>query len=462
MSLRTRAEPLAPQAIIDRVAELAPEASRLVLALSGGIDSILLLHLLAAGAAGATSAQLHVAHVDHGLHPDSPKWAAHCKSQCDALGIPLSIINVSVDHASGKGLEAAARQARYAALAALVDEDCALITAHHLDDQAETVLLHLLRGAGTRGLAGMLPASPFGSGRLVRPLLEYTRAQIEDHANRLGLVWIEDPSNQDTHLRRNLLRLELLPRMAEVWPGAAHNIARTATLVARERAVLDELAEDDLAALECPHRAEGLAIKLEAAQALDGARLANLLRHMARVQGLAMPLSAHMDQMLHEIMHPSSSGYAQVRWQGGALYRERDLVRIAAAQEVDIDASPSKFDLPWLPTTPLAIPELGLELVASRKSGAGLSCDRIDRAGSLRVTTRRGGERCQPDGYSHHKSLKKLLQEACVAPDVRARLPLVFVDGVLAAIGDRWYCRPFAAAPDEEGYVLTLVPMTEQ
>lgn len=223
-----------------------PSSARLVLALSGGLDSMVLLHALAALRSGFPFA-LRAIHIDHALHPDSAAWGRACAQVCAQLAVPFDVRPVTVSTVAADGVEAAARRARYAALGELLAPGEILVTAHQRDDQAETVLLQLLRGTGVAGLAGMPARVAFGGNELVRPLLGFVRAALEAYGRSNGLTWIDDPSNADPRLRRNFLRTEIMPRLRAVWPEADRMLVRAAGHAAEAVALLDELADGDLA-----------------------------------------------------------------------------------------------------------------------------------------------------------------------------------------------------------------------
>ena len=222
------------------------EAPAWHIALSGGLDSSVLLHLLARLSNREALPPLSAIHIHHGLQPVADAWPEHCRQVCAALGIPLQVRHVQV--ASGASLERAAREARYAALAAELGAGDVLLTAQHRDDQAETLLFRLLRGAGVRGLAGMPSSRRLGRGWLVRPLLDVSRRELEAYAQAEGLNWVEDPSNQDDRMARNYLRNRVMPLLAARWPQAQNNLARSAVHLREAQELLDDLARQDLAA----------------------------------------------------------------------------------------------------------------------------------------------------------------------------------------------------------------------
>ena len=216
------------------------------IAFSGGLDSTVLLHLLADYARSHSTPPLHAIHIHHGLQPAADAWPAHCKAVCDRLGIELSIVHIQV--APGASLEQAARDARYAAFRRILGPGEVLFTGQHREDQAETLLFRLLRGAGLRGLAAMPAQRQLGQGSLARPLLTCSRQQLHDYAQTHGLIWIEDPSNRDTAFARNFLRNDVFPVLQKRWPQASQNLARCAAHLGEAQGLLDELAEGDLTA----------------------------------------------------------------------------------------------------------------------------------------------------------------------------------------------------------------------
>lgn len=418
----------------------------LIVAFSGGLDSCVLLHALVRLRA-PLALNLRAVHVDHGLHPHSSGWAAQARLTCERLDIPCAVERVQVTEIRGYGLEDAARRVRYAALARHVGPGEVLLTAHQADDQAETVLLHLLRGAGVHGLAAMPAIMPFHAGRLARPLLDFTRAQLAVWAVQENLSWIEDSSNQDLRLARNYLRHRVFPALEAHWPGAALRLARSAGLAAEAVELLDELAEADW---NVCHGTEQSRLSVSALRGLPTPRLRNLLRYWLRRQGFQVPTTVHLDQVMAQVRHDPRSNRALIRWPGAEVRRYRDEL-MACRPHHEPDSTLTIF---WNLPEVLEIPGIG-RLHAEPARGCGLSRARIERA-PLTVALRRGGETCRLPGRAHHHKLKKLLQAAGIPPWERRRLPLVYADGELAAIGDRWVCEPFAAHGDEPGWKLRL------
>lgn len=421
----------------------------LKIAYSGGMDSHVLLHALAALRA-QSSLRLSAIHVDHGLLPASRDWAGHCEAVCAQLGVPYHLERVRVDVSGGEGVEAAARRARYAALARHVAGGEVLLTAHHQDDQAETVLLQLLRGTGMHGLAGMPGLAAFSAGQHARPLLGFSRAALQSYAEARGLRWVEDPSNEDVGFRRNQLRHEVFPVLNRHWPGAAESLARTARHAGDCMQLLDDLGAADLAV--CLSGPAGQALSIPAVVALPPARQRNLLRYWLRARGFLAPSAAHLEEVVGRLGAPTRSRHACFAWPGTEIHRYRDELH-AMPPLGPVDA---QMDIVWSLSGTLALPGLGMVLRAVPVTGRGLSLARL--AGKdIHVRLRQGGETCRLPGRTHHHKLKKLLQEEGVVPWLRNRLPLLFVGHELAAVGDQWVCEPFVAHADEPGMQLELI-----
>lgn len=263
----------------------------LTVGLSGGCDSVVLLHLLKQlGFAGCLSA----IHVHHGLSPNADQWVSFCADYCCRLDIPLIIQKVAVDRKNGLGLEAAARQARYAVFAQYAT-DC-LLLAQHRGDQAETVLFNLLRGTGVTGAAAMPVERNLVQLRLLRPLLDSSRTEIENYARTNQLDWVDDESNTDLSLTRNYLRHQLFPTLRQRFPGAEKSLAQAANNFAEAGVLLDELAE-----LDWRQAGDGDAARLSVLRQLSLPRLKNLLRYRLRQKGWRVPVATRLDEFAHQL-----------------------------------------------------------------------------------------------------------------------------------------------------------------
>ena len=415
---------------------------RLCVALSGGLDSVVLLHGLARLRAVGLACDLSAVHVHHGLSPHADDWADFCRHLCQRLDVRLAIERVQVLPA-GDGPEAAARRQRHAVYARCPADWLAL--AHHRDDQAETVLFRLLRGAGVRGAGGMPgERSQVAGPRLIRPLLGVPRATIAAYAREQALSWVEDESNADRRLRRNHLRHEVLPCIARQFPGASQALARAADHFAEAAQLLDELAVIDRSRVAGAHGR----IDLRRFNRLGAARARNLLRHEMLVAGLRAPDTRWLDEALRQLASADAASAICVGTVDGELRVYRDELHVVGQR-------------PPVPAAPLAWrgePELawGADLLCFAAAiGDGVS-RRLLAGDAVCLRTRVGGEALQPDPRRPRRSLRKLFQESAVPPWERDRLPLlccadrvVWVAGLGVDVG-------FACAPGEAGIVIAL------
>src|SRR5690606_37786921 len=399
-----------------------PEAP-LVVGFSGGMDSTVLLHLLA-GTSRQAGHHLRAVHVHHGLHPGADDWARHCQHTCGMLGVPLDVVRVEVEAPARLGPEGAAREARLQALAGSMQPGDALVLAHHRDDQAETFLLRALRASGPDGLASMRRWRDFGAGQLWRPLLDTPRAALLEYARSHQLHWVEDPSNASDGFDRNFLRNRVLPLLATRWPHAGAAFARAAELSGQ---AADQCREADTATLETLHagRADGL---LRAPlMALPAARRAGLLRRWTATLGLP-PLPAAGVELIERELLPARPDAAPVyAWHGAWVRAWCDRVYAGAAR----DGLPPGWNVDWDGLCALPLPGGGtLALLGATGSSA------LPRR--MKVHSRSGGERMRLPGRTHSHALKHVLQQEGVPPWERNRMPLLSdPEGELLAAGDR-------------------------
>jgi len=421
----------------------APAGRRWLVAYSGGADSHALLHALVSVREGLPTETLHAVHVDHQLSPAASDWARHCAAVCAELQVPFHGLRVDARPAPGESPEAAARAARYRAMARVMQEGDCLITAHHQDDQAETLLLQLLRGGGPRGLAGMSACALFSPGTLCRPLLGVSRDELRAYAAAHGLHWIEDHSNLDIGFDRNYLRHEIIPRLRTRWPAVAATLSRSARHNAEAARLLDELARADL---EGTRGAVAGTLSVTALRAMTAERLRNLVRYWLREQGLPVPGSRHLEQILTQLSHAAPDSCPCVAWSGAEVHCYRDLLYAMAPQ---IRPTPGRV-YHWDMQSPLVLEGGGGVLSARSQPGTGLSEARC-RARPVTVRFRHGGERCRPAGRGHTHAVKKLFQERGVPPWERDRIPFVYIGEQLAEVAGLWICEPFQAQPGEAG-----------
>lgn len=417
-----RVRPLDPDAFFDALAAL-PRVRAYLLALSGGADSVALLDLMSR-LRERLAAPLAAVHVHHGLHPAADDWAAHCQALCAALDVPCRIERVQVERRRGESLEAAARRARYAVLARHLPAEGGLLTAHHQDDQAETVLLNLVRGAGNAGLAAMPPQRPFARGWLLRPLLGFRRQALRDYARARGLAWVEDPSNADPAHDRNYLRHHVLPALTARWPQVVPALYRVSRNAAASEALAADLAAADLGRLA---GADG-SLPVAGLLALSAPRRHNLLRHWLRLGGRPVtPDHAQLAALEHDLLHSRHDARPALVLGARTVYRWRDrLYHLPTPPPL-----PAVRRWRWPLDRPLTIPALGLHLEPQplRCAVPGLGAGEV-----LEVRLREGGERLRPRGAAHHRPLKHWLQDWGVPPWRRDRLPLVYRDNALLAV----------------------------
>ncbi len=388
---------------------------RVWVACSGGGDSLALLHALVA----VGTPRLRVVHVHHGLQAAADGWVRQLRRWCREFAVPLSVRRVSIAADDPEGPEAAARRARYAVMAALLRPGDLLVTAHHREDQAETVLLRALRGTGIGGLAAMRALQPLGAGQLWRPLLNTPKAELQRYLAAQGLSGIDDPHNHDPRYARSYLRETVWPTLAAHWPQAAASLNRLAAHASDAEQILQQIAASDAVALQ---RNGGLSV--EGLLALDHARRRNLLHHQWMQLGALPPAAAVLERLEREVLQARSDAQPCLRVGDLELRRYRDTLYLMPA----LPALPADVVLEWPATR--------------RKLQLPPGCGRLraPRAPPLALTVRfaRGGERLRPAGSRHTRTLKQLCQEAGVPVWVRQRMPLLYERAELLSAGAIW------------------------
>ncbi len=402
-----------------------PCSSRLLVAFSGGVDSHALLHSLA-GRRQARGWTLAAVHVDHHLHPGSRDWVRHCAQVCSELAVSLRIVDVDARPRGGESPEAAARGARYRALGQLLGTGDLLLTAQHQDDQAETVLLQLMRGGGLAGLAGMPRMRTLGRGRLLRPLLQVSRQQILEYARDHNLEWLEDPSNRDTRIDRNFVRLQVLPGLRRRWPSASATLAGAASRSGEATDLLMALAD-----IDSQHTlAAGAGLAGRHLAPLPVPRQRNLVRCWLRVEACQPPPGWAVGRIVDELLPATGSravvgwGEHEVRQYRGHLYVLGQTSPAAPGWRRRITVN----DLAVLPDGSYA------RLVAD---GGTIDAGRLTGC-RLEVGFRTGGEKLRVFEGGPRRTLKNLFQEAGIPPWRRVCWPLLFCAGRLVAVAGRW------------------------
>ncbi len=397
-----------------------PAAPAYYVAYSGGMDSTVLLHL----AHAAKLANLSACHIHHGLQLQADAWAQHCQAQCALLGVPLAVIKVAVDDAHRQGPEAAAREVRYSALRTHMVDAGVLLSAHHASDQAETVLLRLLRGTGVEGLAAMAPLSLLGhQQKLWRPLLKVPRSALADYAQQHGLQWIEDPQNQQPRYARSWLRSQVMPLLRERWPEADAQLLHAAEHAADASVLLKQLAQQLLPQV----RTDDGGLAITQLLLLSPAQRRLLLRYWLSLQSLPPVSAAILQRLDTEVLAARSDASPLLRWPGAEFRRYRDRLFAGAT----LAPVPADFCADWDGCAPLLLP-----------AGLGQLSSTQPQAMQLRFAV--PGAHIKPAGDAHTRTLSALCQQAGIPPWWRPRLPLIYINQQLVSIAGHWHT---SAAP---------------
>ncbi len=419
--------------------QLRPYFNRpIYLAYSGGLDSQVLLHVLVR-VRQQQPFDLTAIHIHHGLSVHADSWVNHCVYYCEKWAVACQVKEVACIE-QGQGLEAAARQARYSAFAQILPQDAVLLTAHHGDDQAETLLLQLFRGAGSQGLAAMPFFKKLGNALLLRPFLTYGRTQLHAYAQQQGLTWVEDDGNQNLRFDRNFLRQKISPLLAQRWPQFMHTLGRAATLQAENAHLLQQLAQIDQASCQTQNPP---CLAINGLLKLDTLRQKNLLRYWLSQQSFALPSHQQLAQVL-KLLSAASDRQPQVHYAGVEIRRYRNALYAMNA----LPAKPSSsLVLPWQIDCVLSLP-YG-QLSAQKQQGQGL---KWTNDAPLTVHFRQGGERIQHHGVS--KKIKKLCQAQGIEPWLRPFLPCIYRHEQLLAVADWVIDERFCARENDSGWQL--------
>ncbi len=426
----------------DALAPLVPDGSSILLGLSGGVDSVVLLHLLTR-LVPLRNWKLSALHVNHGISPRADEWAAFCTALCKTHDVPLTIERVDIAPLRHKGIEAAARELRHAAL--MREPADFVVLAHHQDDQAETLLLQLLRGAGVKGAAAMpvLKRPVHDSApSLLRPLLDVSRSELVGYARQHELCWVDDDSNADENYPRNFLRHRILPLIEQRFPAGRATLARSAAHFAEAAALMDALAQQDSQGAW-----DGESLAAERLADLDGVRAKNLLRWFLHQRGALMPDHTRLQEMLRQIRLARADAQVCVAWSGWEMRRYRGRIYAARA----LLAPEPEFCMTWRGEERLELPQLGGALRFMHCVGEGVCAAKL-RTATVRL--RRGEERMRPDTARPIRSLQYLFQAAGIPPWQRARWPLLYCGEQLVAVPGIAIESSFCAAPSESGLML--------
>ncbi len=463
-----------PATVENVLREQVRAGDHLVVALSGGVDSVVLLDLLVPLSAQMPFS-LSAIHVNHGISANATEWSTFCRDLCCSLAIPLKIAEPKIVRERGASLEAAAREGRYREFRKL--EADYVVLAQHLDDQAETLLLQLLRGAGVKGLCAMpvvrsytpRAGKPAGSEidkyardegpKLLRPMLDLSRGEIEDYAQEHGLQWITDESNVDVSFDRNFLRHKIFPLLETRFPSYRSTLLRASRHMAEASILLDELAEADSAGCAASGK-----LHIDELRKLSFPRARNLLRYALAQHGAILPSTVKLDEMLRQLLllRPDAKmhvvfGNTEIRCFRGEVYVDKARVGKARIRRTSAyEAGPSDVMEGWPQwhgEKELAIGELGVIRFVRRKS-AGINVKKLVES-PVTIRFRQGGERLRPDCNRPRRSLKNLLREASLPPWEREALPLIYSGERLACVPGIGIECDFQALPGEQGLLVS-------
>ena len=419
-------------------ARLPADASSLVVALSGGPDSAALLAALAS--MPHPRLPLRALHVDHGLQAAAAHFREHCVALCERWCVPLKILQAHLQTPPGASLEAAAREARYRLLAAQLHTGECLLTAHHAEDQAETLLLQALRGAGLKGLASMPVRQPLGLGHHVRLLLDVPHAALLALGAGLDARGAPDPMNEDLRFDRNYLRRALWPTLVQRWPGAAGALARTARLLAEAQDLVDQSARRDVTRLR-----DGAALQVPALRALSPPRRHAAVRLWLSELDIELPSEARLGEALRQVFAAQPDQLPAVLWGVHALRRYRQRLFVTTAYPPRLQG---EYSLELVPGARLQLgPGLGSLVVVQQRGGLDGACCPL----RLTVRARLGGESLKRHAKAATQSVPRLCQSIGVLPWQRDALPLLWAGEVLAGVADLWLESRFCVAANAPG-----------
>ena len=410
------------QELADPSSSVDGEEPKLFLGFSGGLDSTVLLHLVASS---PLKSKLRVIHVHHGLSAHADQWAAHCEDVCKALNVPFQVFRVEVS-SEGKGLESAAREQRYAAFGNAMADNDLLLLAHHQNDQAETVLFRLARGTGLNGLAGMRSRRKLGVLKVYRPLLNVARTELESYAKAHHLDWVEDGSNASDTFDRNFIRQHIIPVFERRWPGFVEKVSATSSKLLDTHDLLAEYIGEDFDLLGRRKERLGESLSLVPFSRFSCARKKALILAWSESMGLDSPGQAHLEK-LAEVLEAKDDAQPCLNW-GNAELRRFDgrlfLLPRVAYRELETCR--------WRIKEPLNLGE-GFSLYC-------LNADEYAPSTEFEVRSRTNAARCRPVTREHSQTMKKLLQEYRLEPWLCAIVPCVYVHGELVAVADLWQC----------------------
>jgi tRNA(Ile)-lysidine synthase len=417
--------------------------SRVCVGLSGGRDSVVLLHLIC-NAREELAIDVSAIHVNHQISPNASRWAEFCVALCAKFDVPLRVDRVTVARGTGKGLEASARDARYAAYTSVAAD--LIVLGHHRADQAETVLLQALRGAGLAGIRGMPVAKRFGENKqILRPLLDVVPEILADYANSHNLNWINDESNDDTRYTRNYIRHEILPLLAKHIPQSGESLVRLSQHAAEAQTLLDDLGE-----IDCANVFVGERISISRLVSLPVPRAKNLLRHWLTKAGIPLPNAVQLDEIVVQLAARQPDSQTEINWSNWRLRCFQDEIYLAR-KPLDIAA---KWSIDWRSESKVTLPNACGTLRVEKALGAGIAENRLTGK-NLTIRSRVGGEKFRISRVRPRRALKNLLQEAKIPPWYRDAMPLLFCDETLIWVPGIGIDISFVAKETEPGLLFS-------
>lgn len=425
--------PCIDQQVIDKILS-NPDVGDIWIAYSGGLDSAVLLHIIATSRSKLSGKRITVVHVDHGLQQVSSQWVEFCREATESYGIYFCLVELNLAKVAGESIELAARNARYNVFEQLLQNNSdTMLFAHHADDQVETFLQQALRGAGVQGLGGIPESRHLGRGRLFRPLLGVSRKELEIYAKQKNLKWIEDPTNQQSDFDRNLLRNEIIPLLEKRWLGAKKALLRSAGHCREASQQIDNSAHVELERL-CSDNL----IDVELLKMLDFVQQKNVLRLWIRNNGFILPNTVRLEAGINALLNANSDKNPVMDWRFGIIRRYQGQLYIDSLEDNETALKPKAWDL----NNSISLNESSC-LTAFGGVGIGLNSDCLLRK-DVAIRYRQGGERCRPFGRKGSRELKKLFQEYQIPPWRRGRVPLVYIGEEIAVVVGCCYCLPFA------------------
>jgi len=453
------------QGFFEQLCRQQPACRKFVVGFSGGMDSHVLLHATYRALKQLTdlneenptlqSFELRALHINHGLSPHADEWQIHCKGICLALKVPFSAQRVSIQKLAGESLEEQARLARYQVFAEQLQVEECLLMAHHQDDQAETMMLRLMRGAGPRGLAAMPLNRSLGQGLLWRPLLGIPRTVLQDYANAHQLRWIDDETNLDVRFDRNFVRHELFPLIAQRWPGYRQSWQRSAQLCAEADQLNQELAAIDYQSVATASNEQ---LDCTAMWRLSSVRQRNVIRHWLRLLGFPDPGWQVLRRCSNELLKAAVDAQPELIWDGHEIRRFQNRIYALRSMPLFEPTQTLMVSVEEMNAVEkIALPDNGSLLFSHVNANAERPLLKLPDKGNLVISYRHGGEKCRLSNR-RTRALKKILHDAGIPPWLRDRLPLLCLENQIVYIPGAGVCDGFEAPPDVAGWLVKWQP----